>query len=113
KATLDTFNVSKNSQNYKVYLRFLVPKSSELESISLNETDQKIVPAITDPEIFESKQYTPPDGLEVNEKEMDQYKIIGFTTEVKKNKSQKITVIYTSGIEQNITSQINYSLLYI
>src|SRR5207249_1835453 len=48
--------------DYKNYLRLIVPLGSQLESISIDGVVQTITPAVTDPFLFEGKNFSPPKG---------------------------------------------------
>lgn len=113
KATLNIFNTGKNSQDYKAYIRVIIPKSSTLESLEINGVEQTVVPAITDPQIYEARGYNIPKGLEVDEKEEDEYKTIGFTVTVPKMRTHEITILYTNGLTHTMADKIDYSLLVI
>jgi len=113
KSTLHIFNTGTKAENYKAYVRVIAPKSSKLETISIDGADQTIIPAITDPTIFEARTYIPPLGLEIDEKEEEEYKTFGFVTTVKKGRSQKITVIYSSGLSHSTQNTLHYSLMFI
>ena len=113
KATLTLLNTGKNPENYRAFVRFITPKSSTLEGVDIDNAEQKIVPAITDPTIFETRNYNPPQGLEVEEKEESEYKTFGFVVNVPKDKTQTITILYTNGVEQKPQNTINYSLMFV
>ncbi len=113
KATLTIFNTGASPEDYRAFVRFITPKSSELEAVDIDNTEQKIVPAITDPTIFETRNYKPPTGLEVEEKEEDEYKTFGFVINVPKNTTQKVALLYTNGVEQRPQDKINYSLMFV
>ena len=75
---------------YKNYLRFILPQGTSLSSIQINGQDQKIVPAITDPTIYEQKGFVPPTGLEVEKEDQEKKTIYGFLVEI--NVGQLITI---------------------
>ncbi len=80
--------------DYKVYERIIVPLNSELSSIKINGQSQDIVPAVTDFLLYESKDFTPPKGLEVEQYNQEGKTIFGFLTTIEKNKTQKIVITY-------------------
>lgn len=104
---------NKGGEDYKTYLRIIVPNSSELSSIVINNKIQEIVPAVTDFKIYERKSFEPPSGLEVDEEIKNDKRVIGFIVNVpKRGKLQvKIKTANSNIIPNN--GSFNYSLLYI
>ena len=113
KATLLILNSKPSSKDYLFYARFISPPQSGLQDIFLDGKKQTITPAITDFRIYESKNFKPPDGLEVD-REGDGLQKFGFVTTTKKQTDQKIDVTYKNGAEmpKNL-SLFTYSLLVV
>lgn len=87
--------------DYKNYLRLILPKGTILYSITINGESQAMIPAITDPLVYEKERFVPPSGLEVYQEEegmpagMQGKTVVGFLTIVPLNSVQTITVSYT------------------
>src|SRR3990167_7705463 len=64
--------------DYKNYIRFILPKGALLSGITIDGKSQKIVKAVTDFLVYESKNFIPPDGLEVEKTEEDNKTSYGF-----------------------------------
>ena len=81
--------------DYKNYIRFIVPKEASLNGITIDGNSQKIVKAVTDPLVYEAKNFTPPVGLEVEKTEEDNKTIYGFLAIVPSGKLKKIGIEYS------------------
>lgn len=81
--------------DYKMYVRFVLPKEATLESITIDGQGQELVPAVTDPAIYEQSRFKTPTGLEVMITEEGDKKIIGFLLIVPTGGSKQIQVTYT------------------
>ncbi len=95
--------------DYKNYLRFILPLDSELLNIFIDGTSQKIVNAITDPSVYEKKNFVPPDGLEVEKTEELGKTIYGFLVVIPSGALKTISLSYK--LAQKI-SQDTPSFLY-
>lgn len=102
-----------SSKDYKVYLRFFTPLGSKLNSISIDNQNKRIVPAVTDFSIYEKKTFRPPDGFEVDQSAEDGKQEFGFITTVGANNKQTILLNYDNGQVIPSDSVINYSLLVV
>ncbi|MBI4096873.1 MAG: DUF4012 domain-containing protein [Candidatus Levybacteria bacterium] len=51
--------------DYKNYLRVFVPKGAILEQVAIDGKSMSIVEAVTDPAVYQKKQFRPPVGLEI------------------------------------------------
>jgi len=81
--------------DYKNYIRFILPKGALLSGITIDGKSQKIVKAVTDFLVYESKNFIPPDGLEVEKTEEDNKTIYGFLSIVSSGKLKKIDIEYS------------------
>lgn len=97
--------------DYKNYLRVILPFSSELQSITINDKSQPWVSAVTDPQVFEAKNFTPPKELEVERAEENGKTIYGFLVIVPQDsfKTIKISYLLPKSIVSD-TSSFAYSL---
>jgi len=81
--------------DYKNYIRFIVPKEAFLNGITIDGSSQKIVKAVTDPLVYEAKNFTPPAGLEVDSTNEINKTIYGFLVMVPSGKLKKIDIEYS------------------
>ncbi len=92
-------NTSKSSVwpggDYKNYLRLILPKDTRLSSISIDGKEQKILTAITNPVVYEVKNFTKQEGLEVDKEEEQGKTIYGFLVTVPTDAIRTITAKYT------------------
>lgn len=98
---------------YKTYLRFVVPIDSKLLNISIDGADQKIVQAVTNPAVYEKKNFIPPTGLEVDQAISNDKKIIGFILTIPPVSENRIRVLYENTKIIPVDDLLTYSLLYI
>jgi len=81
--------------DYKNYLRIILPINTVLSEITINDVTQTIVDAITDPLVYEAKNFKAPAGLEV-EKVSENNKIIyGFIVKIPVGEVVKVKLKYT------------------
>lgn len=80
--------------DYKNYLRFILPPGSTLSQIFIDGNPQKIGSAITDPLIYEQKNFIPPQVLEVERTEEKGKTTYGFLTVIPAKSSKTISIDY-------------------
>ena len=97
----EELNISyKNTSNarmggeYKNYLRIILPLNTIISEISINGTVQTLVDAVTDPLIYEAKNFKPPDGLEIEKINQDNKAVYGFIVKVPVGEITKIKIKY-------------------
>ena len=96
---------------YKNYLRFILPANANITSLQIDGNDQKIIPAITDPAVYEKKGFKPPAGLEVETQNEGKNTIYGFLTTVNAGKQRVIKVNYQLTQKLNLLkSDFTYDL---
>lgn len=92
-------NTNKNSVwpggDYKNYLRLIFPAGTKLSSILIDGKEQKILAAITDPLIYEAKNFSKQEGLEIDKKEEQGKTIYGFLITIPADTIKTITAKYT------------------
>lgn len=110
-ASLTLKNASKN--DYRAYVRFIVPENAVLSGITMNGETQSVVPAVIDPAIFERKVFKAPAGLEVDQEIQDGKRMIGFIVNAPKGEELRIHVLYKTPFVGLMNGTFNYSLLYI
>ncbi len=81
--------------DYKNYIRFILPKDALLNGVTIDGSSQKIVNAVTDPLIYEAKNFVPPAGLEVDSTNEINKTIYGFLVPVPSGKLRKIDIEYS------------------
>lgn len=97
--------------DYKNYLRFILPKGTTLDTVVINNEVQKTIPAITEPNVYESILFSPPAGLEVNKTEEHGKTVFGFLVSTPSQKTTTITLSYTlPGVVALSQSLPKYSL---
>lgn len=80
--------------DYKVYIRFVLPLNSFLSSVSIDNVSQKTEDAVTDAQIYENKNFRPPQGLEIEKYDENGKTVFGFLTIVPSKKTKTISVEY-------------------
>lgn len=80
---------------YRNYIRFLLPKNAVLSRVLLNSVEQRIVPAVTNPAVYEAKTFVPPNGLEVNKETESNHTIYGFLVTVPTKSTMDVTIAYS------------------
>ncbi len=96
---------------YKDYLRIILPLGTNLDSITIDNNQQKIISAITDPSVYEKKGFVPPPGLEVEKYNQDKNTIYGFLMNIGPKQLKTISIEYS--LPQKINTQnaeIKYDL---
>jgi len=112
-----TLNITykNNSENtgddYKNYLRVILPKGSEIMSITINGQEQKMIPAVTDPAVYENKNFVAPSGLEVNKEEEQEKSIFGFLVNIPIKQEKTILISYQNSLLAPLNlDEFTYSL---
>lgn len=80
---------------YKTYMRLILPENALLRSVVIDNRELPIVPAVTDPAIFTQKDFVPPAGLEVEELEEQDKKVVGFFVSVPMGSSKNVAITYS------------------
>lgn len=80
--------------DYKNYLRIILPKNVSLSGIAINGKDQNIVDAITDPLLYEEKNFKIPQGLEVEKTQGHGKDIFGFFVNIPAGKIVSVKLKY-------------------
>jgi len=84
----------KTDRDYKNYLRIILPKNARLSEISINNNLQEIVDAVTDPLIYEAKNFKTPQGLEVEKTQENNKEIFGFFVKIPAGEIVRIRLKY-------------------
>jgi hypothetical protein len=107
-----TISYKNNSNNewpggdYKNYVRLILPQGTFLESIQIDGQNQKIIEPITDPAIYERKDFKAQSGLEVEQGQESGKQVLGFFTIIPKGKLVLIKIAYRlpTRISNNVSS---------
>jgi hypothetical protein len=117
KSLNSTLNITykNNSENtgddYKNYLRVILPKGSKITSITINGQSQKIIPAVTDPAVYENKNFVAALGLEVNMEEEQGKNIFGFLVNIPIKQEKTIQISYQNSLSAPLNlEEFTYSL---
>ena len=111
--TLTMNNSSQINTNnfYKNYIRFIFPENSQIKSIFINGIEQKITPAITDPAVYEAKNFKQPQALEVYKQVQSGKDVFGFLVTVSPQELKKIVINYKLSQRINLLkTDYKYSL---
>lgn len=98
-------SVSLSGGDYKNYLRIILPLNAALSEISINGISQSIIDAITDPLIYEAKNFKISNGLEVEKTIEGNKTIYGFMVKVPAGEIVKINIKY--GLARKIDTNLN------
>ena len=88
---------------YETYLRIILPLGANVSKIQIDDKDQNIVPAITDPAVYEKKDFTPPSGLEVDKQDQDKNTIYGFLVTLQPQDVRTIVITYSLPQKLNVS----------
>lgn len=80
--------------DYKNYLRAILPAGVMVVQVKIDDQVQTIVPAVTDPLIYERKGFQPPAGLEVEHYDEAGKTIYGFLVNIPSGKSKVVKILY-------------------
>ena len=97
--------------DYKNYLRIILPKNTTISGVSINDAPQSVVDAVTDPLIYEDKNFRAPLGLEVEKTTESEKTIYGFLINIPVGELIKIKIQYTVPRQKTFASNnFSYSL---
>jgi len=99
--------------DYKNYLRIIFPRGTKISAVAVNGALQTVIPAVTDPKIYESKQFTAPKGLEIEQGEEENKTIFGILVTIPKQGTTTVSMSYDLVQKFNADSKsIFYELWY-
>ncbi len=97
--------------DYKAYLRLIVPASAQLVSISIDGVQQPFIDAVTNPSLFSSQLFRPPQQLEVDRAQQNGKTLFGFLLIVPAGSKKTVSISYTIRTDSAVnTSAIGYNL---
>ncbi len=100
-------NSTQLNEDYKNYLRIILPQNTTLSEVSINDNVQTIIDAVTDPLVYEAKNFKAPLGLEVEKVNEQNKTIYGFFVNVPAGNITKVKLKYV--LPDNISSLSNFS----
>jgi len=92
--------------NYKNYLRFILPQGAQLTGIKINGQIQSTIDAIVNPQVYENKNFSPPNKLEIEKYDQNGKTIYGFLTNVPVETLQTITFNYSLSTQVLVSSPV-------
>jgi hypothetical protein len=96
---------------YKNYLRTVFPLNASISKIQIDGKEQKIVPAVIDPTVYEKKDFVPPAGLEVQKENQGQNTIYGFSVTLQPQDLRTIKIEYALPQKIDLSQpKISYNL---
>lgn len=101
------------SQDYRAYVRFILPENANLMQVVINGAVQDTVAAVTNPVLFERQAFVAPKALEVDQTIENGHKHIGFIAAVSKNQEKRIHLLYKITYTLPVKDAFSYSLLYV
>lgn len=101
------------SQEYRAYVRFIVPEKANFLQLVINGAVQDTVPAVTNPAVFERQVFVAPKALEVDQTIENGHRHIGFIVSVPKGDEKRIHVLYKTTYPLSLKDSFSYSLLFI
>lgn len=97
--------------NYKNYLRFVLPLGSQITGIKINGQDKSTIDAITNPQVYENKNFSPSQKLEIEKYEQNGKTVYGFLVTVPLNELVTVTLNYSLPGQISVDYPVlNYSL---
>jgi len=96
--------------DYKNYLRVILPKNIKLSEILINDQTQAIIDAVTNPLVYEAKNFKVPQGLEVEKVNEGNKTILGLLIKIPIGKIVKVKLRYTLSERISGLDAFSYSL---
>lgn len=117
KLTIKYKNTGKSSDwpggDYKNYLRIILPLDTNLLAIEIDGKPVSMTTAMTDPAVYEAKNFNPPKGLEVEKSVENGKTIYGFLMLVPTETLKTVVISYSLFQKVNPDAPVfNYDFLY-
>lgn len=97
-----------NNSDSKKYLRVIVPQGAVLKIIKVDGQDKDFTNAVTDPAVYEAKNFKEPKSLEIAETRQNSKEIFGFLTLVPKGTTQIIELEFEYTAKPLLESNFSY-----
>lgn len=91
----NSFKEDKLGGNYKNYLQLVLPVGAKITSISIDNKEVEVKPAVTDFRVYESSNFRPPLGIEVEEKREMGKSVFGFLISIGPKEVKSVVVSYS------------------
>lgn len=98
------------NEDYKNYLRFVIPQGSTLKEIKIDGSQKDFTDAITDPTIYEAKDFIPSQKIEVEKYNQGDKGVFGFLVIIPRGKTQTIEATFNLPEKPPLTALSNFSL---
>ncbi|OGH02899.1 MAG: hypothetical protein A2798_00525 [Candidatus Levybacteria bacterium RIFCSPHIGHO2_01_FULL_37_17] len=96
---------------YKNYLRLILPFASQISKVEIDGIEQSIIPAVTQPSVYEATNFKPPQGLEIEVTENSAKSVFGMLLNIEPEALKTITITYKLASKLNLNqASFNYSL---
>lgn len=97
--------------NYKNYLQIVLPEGSKITSVAIDNKGVEVKGAVTDYRIYETRNFKPPLGLELEEKKQMGKSVFGFLISIGPKEVKSVTISYDLPYSvQSSQKSIDYSL---
>lgn len=88
------FKNTSQDKSYRNYLRIELPIGTNIEKITIDEKEQKLIDAIDDPALYEKKNFKEPLGLEIKKENQAETSIHGFLININPQDLKVIQISY-------------------
>lgn len=95
--------------DYKNYLRFILPEGAVIQKIKIDGNGTDFTDAVTDPSIYESKGFVPPQKLEVERYDQNGKSFFGFIVVIPRGQTKSIEVDYSFASLPSASSLSDFS----
>lgn len=92
--------------NYKNYLRFILPLGAQVTNIKIDGQAKDRIDAITNPQVYENKNFSSPSKLEVEKYDQNGKTVYGFLVNVSINALETISVEYILPNQVDVSSSV-------
>ena len=82
------------AMDYKNYLQMILQEGSIIKAIAIDNRQVEIEKAIINPSIYEAKNFKPPQGFEVDERNQSDKTIFGFLLIVPSSHVRTLSIVY-------------------
>lgn len=96
--------------DYKDYVRVIVPVGTTLQKVEIDSVAQTLVPAVTDPLVYEKPKFVAPKGLEIEIATESAKTSFGFLLVVPAQSSKTASITYSLSQTVPATPVVSYSL---
>jgi hypothetical protein len=107
-ATITFENTSKKDSKfggtYKNYLRFVLPRGANLQSVKIDGRNTPIVEAFTNPTIYTDDDFVAPSELEIESLQVNGKELVGFFVEIPPLSTKSVSILYTLAQSVNSSS---------